>query len=61
MTRKPDGLVRVVPVPGLTFEPRDVPPEEAADLVASGSFQYAAAADTPAVTADKEATDDGAG
>lgn len=60
--RKPDGLVRVVPVPGLHFEPRDVTPEEAAELVASRSFQYAEApsgeAPTPAVTAaTTEATD----
>ena len=55
------ALVRVEPVPGLLFEPRDVSPEEAAELVASGSFRYAdQAADSPAVTAEKE-TDHGAG
>ena len=50
------ALVRVEPVPGLLFEPRDVPPDEAADLVASGSFQYATAPE-----AATEETDNGAG
>lgn len=51
--------VRVVPIPGLTFEPRDVSPEEAAELVASRSFVYADEAPTPAVTAatTEDATD----
>lgn len=35
-----EALVLVVPVPGLHFEPREVPADEAAELVASGSFQY---------------------
>ena len=55
------ALVRVEPVPGLLFEPRDVPPEEAAALVASGSFRYADEAPAvQAVTAGKE-SDHGAG
>lgn len=58
---KAAALVRVEPVPGLLFEPREVSPEEAAELVASGSFRYAdPASDSPAMTAEKE-TDHGAG
>lgn len=34
------GPVTVVAVPGLNFEPVTTTPEEAAELVASGSFQY---------------------
>jgi hypothetical protein len=53
MARTPEtgipALVRVVPVPGLRFEPVDATPEEAAALVASGSFMYpeAVEADEP--------------
>ena len=60
MAAKPSALVRVVPVPGLHFEPVDTTPEEAAALVASGSFAYADApsAPTQAAPAAEDLTDD---
>jgi hypothetical protein len=62
VTKSKDPVtVRVLPVPGLLFDPVDTSPEDAAALVASGSFRYAETpAAAPSVTADKEA-DNGAG
>lgn len=52
--RKASGTVRVEPVPGLYLEPLDAPPDDAALLVATGSYRYTDPSDSPApaVTAD---------
>lgn len=49
------ATIRLVPVPGLNFEPVDATPEEAAELLASGSFRKEQDPADAAADDDKEA------